>query len=357
MKVPKPRRMSSGRWYINMRLGGQSYNVTESTAKRCIHAAELIKAEYLNGKRQAKPEPEKPAPTVGELVTTYIDSRSNVLSPSSIRGYRIIRRTRFPELMQQPVTAVTPEAAQKAVNLEATRCATKTVVCAWALVAKALAEHTGTRISVNLPKIVRHERPFLSPDQIDAFVEAVHGTSMEIPALLGLCSLRCSEILGLRWEDVDLEHQRIHVRGATVPNERNQFVRKETAKNESSIRTVPIMPQLVEALKAAPRTGEIVVPYTESWMYRAINSICEEHGLPLIGVHGLRHSFASLAYHLGMPEHIAMQIGGWKDETTIRKIYRHIADSDVEESINEMQKYYAETEKRKAKSKPSEKSG
>lgn len=354
MKVPKPRRLSSGKWYIYMRLGGETISVTERTERACIHAAELIKAEYLNGKRMKREDAEASrSPTVGEALDAYISGRSNVLSPSTLRGYHIIRGNRFQSLMDQEISALSAQDVQRYINAEAKLCAAKTLRNAWALIAKAIEDGTGQRFAVRLPQPERRERPFLMPDQIDIFVEAVHGTSMEIPALLGLCSLRCSEILGLRWQDVDLKHSRVFVRGAKVPNEYNVFVRKNTAKNQSSIRAVPIMPQLVTALAAAPRLGEAVVPYTESWLFRSINKICEANGLPQVGIHGLRHSFASLAYHLGMPEHIAMEIGGWKDETTIRKIYRHIADVDMENSINAMQKYYADTEKRKLKRKQS----
>lgn len=357
MIVPTPRRLKNGKYYIYLRLGGEGISITEATERACIHAAELAKAEYLNGKRRKQePAPENDQ-TVGQLVEAYIGARSRVLSPSTIRGYRIIQRNRFQALQARPARELTPEICQRAVNAESALCGEKTLRNAWALIQKAVEDGTGARYQARLPQLVRRERPFLMPDQIDVFVDAVRGTTVEIPALLGLCSLRCSEILGLRWQDVDTRHACVHVRGSTVPDEYNRFVRKETAKNASSIRTVPIMPQLVEALEAAPRDGEMVVAYTESWLFRSINRICEANGLPLIGIHGLRHSFASLAYHLGMPEHIAMQIGGWKDETTIRKIYRHIADIDLENSVNEMQKYYSEIEKRKLNRKPDEKTG
>ena len=345
MKVPKPRRLSNGKYYIYLRLGDEKIGVTERTERACIHSAELIKAEYLAGRRMK----EDPAPvlTVSGAVDAFLASRSNVLSPSTLRGYQIIRNNRFRALMDEKIPDLTPQAVQAYVNAESRLCAPKTLKNAWALLASAIEESSGRRFDVRLPQQERKERPFLMPAQIETFVEAVHGTQMEIPALLALCSLRCSEILGLRWQDVDLKNARVFVRGAKVPDEHNVYVRKNTAKNASSIRTVPIMPQLVEALRAAPRTGESVVPYTESWIYRSINSICAAHDLPLVGIHGLRHSFASLAYHLNMPEHIAMQIGGWKDETTIRRIYRHIADVDIKNSINAMQSYYADLSRKK----------
>ena len=51
MKVPEPRKLDSGVWFIQLRLGGQSVPVTDIDAKACKHNAELIKSEYLNGRR------------------------------------------------------------------------------------------------------------------------------------------------------------------------------------------------------------------------------------------------------------------------------------------------------------------
>lgn len=341
MIVPKPRRVSSGNWYIHMRLGGESISITERTEKACIRSAQLIKAEYLAGKRKkADPEPQAAPVTLTQAIDRYIAARSNVLSPATIRGYRTIQKHRFAELMKQPVAEITRDAAQLAVNQERILCASKTLLNAWRFISGVIAEETGTRLEIRLPQLVRNERGFLMPDQIDTFVEAVHGTAFEIPALLALCSLRQSEILGLRWQDVDLDAGTVRVSGATVPNEHHRFVRKDTAKNLSSIRTVPIMPQLTDALKAVPHDGELVTRMSASWMFKGINKICEANGLPQVGVHGLRHSFASLAYHLGMPEKIAMEIGGWSDDATMRKIYTHVAEVDRKNSVNAMQEYY-----------------
>ena len=47
MKVPEPRHLPSGSWFIQMRLNGVSVPVTAPTKKQCIHEAEVIKAEVL----------------------------------------------------------------------------------------------------------------------------------------------------------------------------------------------------------------------------------------------------------------------------------------------------------------------
>lgn len=118
--------------------------------------------------------------------------------------------------------------------------------------------------------------------------------------------------------------------GAVVLNEENKKVRKRTNKNATSTRNVPVMiPELAEALERDRKpSGSLMGMHQNSLRY-GIAKICKENDLPDIGIHGLRHSFASLAYHLQIPEKIAMEIGGWADATTMHKIYTHIARADI----------------------------
>ena len=44
MKVPAPRKLPSGSWFIQLRLGGESIPVTAATAKDCNREAAAIKA-------------------------------------------------------------------------------------------------------------------------------------------------------------------------------------------------------------------------------------------------------------------------------------------------------------------------
>lgn len=337
MKVPKARRQSSGKWYIYLRLGGQQISVTENTERACIKAAQLIKAEYLNGKRFEKPE----EITLSQALDRYISARSNVLSPSTIRGYRNIQNTRFLDAQKQPLSKLD---WQQVVNDEAKRCGPKTLRNAWGLISGAVLDQTGSHPRVTLPQVVRHEHPFLTPEQINTFCAAVRGDPVEIPALLGLCSLRCSEVLGLQWKHVDLDAGVIRVRGAAVKDERGVVVRKDANKNTTSNRDVPIlMPQLAAALQAAPphKPEDPVVTYSARGLLARVNTVCRHCSLPEVGMHGLRHSFASLAYHLNVPYKVTMQIAGWKDDATMRRIYTHVGQASVTAAASAMTEFFS----------------
>ena len=84
-----------------------------------------------------------------------------------------------------------------------------------------------------------------------------------------------------------------------------------------------------------------MVTLSGAWLYQRINEICAANGLPKVGNHGLRHSFASLAYHLQIPEKIAMEIGGWDDDGTMRKIYTHLAKDDIAKRSAEFANFFS----------------
>lgn len=341
MKIPKARKLPSGTWFIQLRLGGASIPVSANTEKACIRQAQLLKSEYLAGKRQITPDANEEI-TLREACENFIESRKNALSPSTIRGYNYIVKNRFQDLMSRNVHTITETEWIVACNREAALCAPKTLSNAWRFISSVLRKELNILPpNVKLPQIPPNERPFLSAEEIRIFVDAIKGTDVEIPALLGLSSMRRSEICALRWENVDLKNRLIHIKGAAVYDEMDVLVQKKTNKNTSSTRTIPIMmDELYHALCAAKQPRGLVVTCYPNVIRNRINRICEQNGLPKVGTHGLRHSFASLAKHLGMPEQLTMQIGGWSDYQTMRKIYTHISQKDADSYKNAMSDFY-----------------
>ena len=270
----------------------------------------------------------------------YINAKSRVISPSTLRNYKKVRELRFLGIMDTPIAKI--KNWQSIVNDEAAECAPKTLKNAWTLLAAVIETETGSRPKVKLPQIFSQEHPFLEPEQIESFCEALRGNPVEIPALLGLSSLRLSEMLALTWDKVNLDNATVRVSGAVVMGP-DGMTKKPTNKNASSARTLPIMPQLVEALRAVPdhKSGDPVVTLPAKGIYRRVNTICRHLGYPEIGVHGLRHSFASLAYHIGLPYKVTMEVGGWSDDATMQRIYTHISRSAVTEAAEALRGFYA----------------
>lgn len=335
MKIPEPTRLPSGAWNVRIQVDGERYSITKPTKKACLAEAAAIKTDQKAARRHT-------SVTLSAAIDDYISARKNVLSPSTIRGYRAIQRLRFQSVMTRSVGSIPPAQWQRIVNQEARLCSAKTLKNAWGFVSSVLMDATGEKINVRLPQVVANDLPFLTAEQIPIFLEAIRGEYFEIAILLGLSGLRRSEILAVRWEDIDLKKGCIHVRGSSVMDENGRMVQRKENKNTSSRRTVPfLIPQLREAVQAAERTGEFAVSCYPNSIYSAVNRVCRRSGLPEIGAHGLRRSFASLAYHLGIPEEVTMKAGGWSDIYTMRKIYTKISEKDISEHGQKYEAFFA----------------
>lgn len=337
MKLPEPKKRKSGTWYIQLRLNGVSHYVNGSSAKECRDKARLLKSEYSAGVREIK----KGVPTLSEAIDKYIEKRRNTLSPSTIEGYRHIQRGRFVDVMQEPIDAKIDW--QAVCNAEALLCAPKTLRNAYRFIVSVLSDNGIAAPKITLPPVVSNPRAWLEPEQIPPLVAAAVGTPSAFPVMLALHSLRRSELLAVTWDDIDLQRGMIHVSGAIVMDENRKYIEKPTNKTKSSNRVLPIMiPELLAALEDVPpdkRAGHLVTcsPNTVPVL---INRACRAAGVPEVGTHGLRHSFASLAYHLRLSELETMKLGGWSDAETMRKIYTHLSERDKAKAQNKMAEFY-----------------
>lgn len=195
---------------------------------------------------------------------------------------------------------------------------------------------------------------YYTPEQLRVLFREVKGSWLELVVKLGAyLGLRRGEICGLRWRDIDFEHSVIHIR-VTRTTAGDRVVEKEP-KTKNSIRTLGIagLEDLTRLLHDIRRKqlelaqtqedyndsgyvltddkGEPRHPNLVTWSFRAF---VERHGLPPITVHGLRHTFASLANSARIP---LVDIGkalGHKDVTITGRIYTHIFDQTHQEVLN-----------------------
>lgn len=333
VKVPEAEKLPSGSYRCRVMVNGQKKSFTAPTKREAEQAALEYKIGLL------AEENEKPEITIRKAIDEYLTLKSGVLSPASVRGHRIKQRCYLQGIMDTPLSKLSAAAIQQEINSE--KCSPKTIRETWALIRPALKRY-GVSYDVSLPVVQSDEHAFLSADEIPVFLKEAEGSKYEIAFLLALHSLRVSEILGLRWENVDLKKQSITVRGATLFDENNKLVNKPTNKNRSSRRTIPIMiPRLLQLLSDAERTSEFVVIANPNSIRASANKICRNAGLSEVGTHGLRHSFCSLAYKLGISEKVTMQLGGWSDYGTMRKIYTHIAQADISDSVQQIKNFFA----------------
>jgi integrase len=146
--------------------------------------------------------------------------------------------------------------------------------------------------------------------------------------LIAKTGMRFSEALALTPNDFDFSHQVISISKTWDYKGDGGFL---PTKNASSVRKVQIdwytVMQFSELLKSLPPDAPIFVK--EKKVYNStLNAIlerhCKEAGIPIISMHGLRHTHASLLLFAGVSIASVARRLGHSSMTTTQKTYLHI---------------------------------
>ena len=86
INVPKPIRMADGRYTAQIMIDGKRTRIYGDSEKEYYINARAFKIGSLEARKNPS------APTLGSVIDSYIEANENVLSPSTIRGYRTIRK-------------------------------------------------------------------------------------------------------------------------------------------------------------------------------------------------------------------------------------------------------------------------
>lgn len=114
--MAKAKKLPSGNWRVQVFIGkdANGKNIMKSFCAPTRKEAEKLAAEFeLTGKKNLNRF------TVGQALDGYMDLKRNVLSPSTIHGYGIIRRNRLQSLITMDIHEVDSFAMQKAIIVNA----------------------------------------------------------------------------------------------------------------------------------------------------------------------------------------------------------------------------------------------
>ena len=330
--VPTPVQLPSGQWRIQLRREGES--VVASTPDACRNKAIRIRKKWLQDEASGLHEPPSPVIPLSSVIDDYIKARTATRAITTIDGYKNIRRNRFKAYMDQDVNQID---YQQMIDEELDYSA-KTIYNAWGLVRPALKMAKIEYDAPTLPRMTKKDRNWLDYKQIELFLDAIRDKPCELGALLALHSLRRSELFGLRPKDYDKANKIIHIRGA-MHSTSSGWIRTDLNKNDTSRRDVPIIiPRLITLLDYIDQKNDYIIGDKQKNLYREINTVCAANNLPETGLHGLRHSFASLAYRLVWKKLSTMQVGGWRNSYVLDEIYTHNADLDSD--VETMREYF-----------------
>ena len=255
--------------------------------------------------------------TVRSCIDGYIDAKSNVLSPGTIRGYRTIQRNAPEWFLDMNICDVTQVELQKAVNEYAINHAPKSVRNLHALMEAAIKMYRpNLNFNTTLPQKEAKEVSIPEHDDIIRLLDAMKEHDLYPCIVLGCLGLRRSEIFAL--EPSDFSDNGVLINKARVANEHGKFVVKVT-KTTDSTRFIFVPSDIVNII----RDRGYVYRGGADALIRTMHRYQDQIGMPRCRFHDLRHFYVSYAHSIGMSDAAIQKAGGWKTDNVMKKVYRH----------------------------------
>lgn len=211
--------------------------------------------------------------------------------------------------------------------------------------------------AVKPPKVERKEITPLDREQARALLEAAAGGRFEALYVLAIhTGMREGELLGLKWEDVDLEQRVFRLRHALVRE--GGKVTLGDLKTPKSRRSVQLTRAAVDALrshlqrqlKEIERIGSLYQPgglvfATESGSLinpsnlrnRSFKPLLKRTGLPDICLHDLRHTCATLLLSQGTHPKLVQELLGHATIAMTLDTYSHFLPSMGDQTVKAME--------------------
>ncbi|MEZ5079650.1 MAG: tyrosine-type recombinase/integrase [Thermoleophilia bacterium] len=183
----------------------------------------------------------------------------------------------------------------------------------------------------------RHARA-LTEDELSRLITETPEEWRLLVSFLAQTGLRVGELIALRWDDVDLERRRVHVRRRLYKGE------IDAPKSSYGIRDIPLSPALTDALadwRSESPYGEdsdLVFPtrvgtgHTGSnLLRRVVKPAAVRAGVPWAGMHTLRHTCASMLFRSGWNAKQVQMVLGHHSPAFTMSTYVHLIPEDLPE--------------------------
>jgi integrase len=160
-----------------------------------------------------------------------------------------------------------------------------------------------------------------------------------------LCGLRKSEVLALKWKDIDFKYNTVHVMRAWKSE--TEIGLPKSGKPRISWLPLPAKKLLTAYHGAGDLPENFVFTSDRKLCQRLSNTWVQKHFVKImdrmdvkrteynITFHSLRHTLKSELSHAGMPQEMQQQLFGWSDSTAdaMARRYTHLDDGRISELV------------------------
>jgi len=297
-----------------------------------------------------------------DFLTEYLEIRKPNIEDITYSGYKYILNSvcAYFKKLNLPLDNLTPLHIQKYYAAKLKKIGSNTVLKHHTFIRSALAYACKMKlITENVTDLV--EKPekqkfigsFYNQEEIGKLLAIIKNTPIEAPVIFAIYyGLRRSEIIGIKWEAIDLVNKTLTVKHKVVPvNDNGKFKLQKSnkIKNKASYRSMPINDSLHNFLLdlrnkqnenkkfagnvydntyseyvCVNELGKLLLP---NYVTKKFKELLETNGLRVIRLHDLRHSCASLLLHLGYNMKDIQLWLGHGDIGTTMNIYAHVETS------------------------------
>lgn len=296
-------------------------------------------------------------PTLKAYLSEWLSERAARVQPSTLRRYRRdVERFIVQDLGHLRLSRITPRHLDKAYSRwiedradgREGRLAPSTIAHAHRTLHAALSDANRQEILkgrnpaeiARPPAPIRKERRCLTREQASALLKASRGTRIELAVVLGLgCGLRRSEILALRWRDIDTVNRTLVVARSLEYFSETDGTKRFSFNPPKSKRPRSVgLPQfVVDALREEREQQKIYrldgtdlvisrsdgSPLNPNAFTAAFRRVVKCANLPDCSPHTMRHTYASLALAAGEnPLAVSQALGHYDPGFTLRE-YGH----------------------------------
>lgn len=327
--------------YTHTENGKKKYkSFTDSTPRK----AELAASKYLLGLTCSKNNDEQDL-NIEKMISNYIESKSNVLSPSTIFEYkRLDKSSVYSHIKHLKGHEIKNHILQSWVNTVAIGKSPKYVRNIAGLLTAVLSQYLPDfKVRMTLPQAIKPVVVVPEEEQVLHLMRHVQGTWMESAIILGsIIGLRRSEICALRTKHVDIKNCTLDVKDALVrgkdENNKTVWVLK-TTKTLESTRLIKI-PELVAKRIVELAQDDKIVPVVPDTITNCFGDLRDEFQYSF-SFHKLRHYNSSIMHYLQIPEKSQMRRLGHASNHMAKKVYQHELLKGKDESDTKLDTYFS----------------